>query len=107
YTDVYEWRIHRGDSARHIAATIKNTAPQRTAVPGEHQGESIAYADHDSRMLTLSEGLDKPLQEWTLFRPTQSDPDHTAHWIAVSVIVALGLAVLVIFLISRFRRNPA
>ncbi|HEX3732134.1 MAG TPA: hypothetical protein VHU91_04315 [Mycobacteriales bacterium] len=107
YTDVYEWRIRRGDSARHIAATIKNTSPQRTAVPGEHQGESLAYADHDSRMSTLSEGLDKPLQEWTLFRPPQSAPDHTARWIAASVVVALGLAALAILLIRRFRRNHA
>ncbi len=73
YTDAYEWDLgDDGDTASAITDTITSAEPARTPIPGEPQGESIAYTSDSNGFATISEGAGQPLQQW---QPVRADSD--------------------------------
>jgi hypothetical protein len=60
YTDAYEWRIPDGDVAEAFG-----TAPGRTALPADRQGEGIAYDTDGLSWVTSSEGAQAPVRRIT------------------------------------------
>jgi hypothetical protein len=61
YTDVYEFDVTGGD----FAAALTKGEPRRTPIPGERQGESLAYSLDGSEFVTTSEGAGSAIQTWT------------------------------------------
>jgi hypothetical protein len=104
YTDVYEWRIPAHASARRIAAVIVSNTPDRTPVPGEAQGEAIAYNTDDTRLLTLSEGTGKPLQAWQPVRAA-SENDEGSGWVVAGMTAAVIAAASVVGIVLLRRRR--
>jgi len=64
YTDAYEWDI-TGD----VAGMLVAGKPRRTPLPGEPQGESIAYTMDGKAFVTVSEGATSAVQRWVPNRP--------------------------------------
>lgn len=77
YTDAYEWELDSaGDStASDVATALGSGEPTRTPLPGEPQGESIAYTLDNAGFVTLSEGVGQPLLQWKLARTAGSGKD--------------------------------
>ena len=61
YTDAYEWDVTAGD----FAAALTRGEPRRTPIPGEKQGESLAYTPDGRAFVTTSEGVGAAIQTWT------------------------------------------
>ncbi|MDQ1654567.1 MAG: hypothetical protein QOI35_3767 [Cryptosporangiaceae bacterium] len=61
YTDAFEFDVTGGD----FAAALTTGEPRRTPIPGERQGESLAYSLDGSEFVTTSEGVGSAIQTWT------------------------------------------
>ncbi len=57
YADAYEWAVPDGD----VVKAITTGRPQRTPLPGEPQGESIAYSRDGTQIFTVSDVETDPL----------------------------------------------
>lgn len=68
YTDAYEWDVPDGDVAKAISGS---TAPLRTGLPNEPQGEAITYGS-DGRFVTGSEAAEG--EGATLYAYTPAEP---------------------------------
>jgi hypothetical protein len=117
YTDAYEWDVPDGD----IAAALAAGDPRHTPLPGEPQGEAIAYTPDGAAFVTASEGVRQPLRRWTPVA-ARSAPSATASaasaapgrggglsWLSVLVGAALaagaaaGMLLLVLLVRAAWR----
>lgn len=97
YTDGYEWTLVDEATAADIADAIVDAKPRRTPLPGESQGEVIAYAPDGKSFLTLSEGVGKPVQKWVpLARKSEQTPGENGGFWTPKATFILVIAVLVV-----------
>jgi hypothetical protein len=111
YTDAYEWDVENGD----FAAAMTSTAPRRTPLPGEPQGEAITYTSDGREFVTGSEGLGEPLLRWTPMSAapeprsaaaTATDqPRGSHHGLALAGVAGLGLVLLLAGGVALLRRR--
>ena len=66
YNDAYEWRVPDGD----VVKAITSTRPTITPLPGEAQGESIAYAPDGKSFYTVSDDESTPMRDPILRYPS-------------------------------------
>lgn len=55
YSDAYEWTVANGD----VVATITQTTPRITPLPGEPLGEAISYSHDGTLFVTVSDVINK------------------------------------------------
>jgi hypothetical protein len=72
YTDAYLYPVPNGD----VLAALR-TNPVRVPLPGEPQGEAIAFTP-DGRLLSAGEGLGEPIRAITGAVDLASQPEQTA-----------------------------
>ncbi len=103
YTDAYEWPIPVHACGDRIVRALTSIKPDRTPVPGEGQGEAIAYSLDDSRLLTVSEGTGKPIQAWKPVRSSPQPDEESRDWIGwvsagtTAGVLAIGLLIVVLW----------
>jgi len=66
YNDAYEWIVPDGD----VVKAITSTRPVITPLPGEAQGESIAYAPDGKSFYTVSDAESPPMRDPILRYPS-------------------------------------
>jgi hypothetical protein len=74
YSDAYEWDVPDGD----VVAAITTTKPRITPLPGEPQGESIAYGPGGTAYYTVSDQENQPVRARVLRYPAPAAAAATA-----------------------------
>jgi hypothetical protein len=126
YADAYEWDVPDGD----VVKAITTGKPRITPLPGEPQGESIAYTRDGANLLTVSDvNGPTPLLRYRPVKPSPSarpatspaaaaDGRQLVNWLSldrvlllVGATAVLGLGLVAVGLLglrrSRRARRPA
>ena len=97
YTDGYEWTLPDDAAGERIADAVVDSKPRRTPLPGESQGESLAYSSDGRTFLTLSEGVGKPVHKWVPLerKSDRSSAETGGFWTSKTAFI-LVIAVVVV-----------
>ena len=73
YADAFEFEVTQGD----LTAALTKGSTRTTPLPDEQQGESIAFNQDGSALLTISEGKNPPLLSYPISSPKVAASEQT------------------------------